>query len=551
MQFGYLKVIALCNMLVTGSAYAQSLSRNNTSKIKQTRPNIIIIMVDDMGFSDLGCYGGEIKTPNIDALASSGMMMTNFYNDARCCPTRASLLTGQYQHKVGLTRNGESLTKNGVTIAEALQQNGYATAMVGKWHLSKAGPIADKKLHLRWLSREYNPDTTYAAPDTYPANRGFEKYYGIIWGVVNYFNPFSLVEGTRAVKNIPANYYTTHAFTDKAIEYVNEYKNGRKPFFMYLAYNAPHWPVQAPAETIKKYEKTYLGGWDSLRRVRYDRMVAMKLINDKEYPFVEAENDALKWKMLSPSQKMNFSKRMATHAAMIDEVDQGVGKLISQLKKNGQYQNTVFFFMSDNGASPEIVTTPGYDRPSALSDGTALQYGYPDYDKIGGPVSYTGIGSGWASASNTPFRYWKAESYNGGALTPMFMTGPGIIQGVNSSLAHVMDIMPTCLAISSASYPSVYKGHKITSIDGHSLVPVMQGKNSGRYKDLFFEHEGGRALISAGYKIVALRKGEWAMYNLKKDKTESENLIQSEPRKAAEMIAKWQKWAKEMGLEND
>lgn len=512
------------------------------------RPSIIVIVVDDMGYSDLGCYGSEINTPNLDQLARSGTIMNNFYNSARCCPTRASLLTGQYQHKVGLTRNGASMTKNGVTISEVLRQNGYATAMVGKWHLSEADPLKDQTQHLKWLNHQYNPDTTYADMDTYPARRGFDKFYGIIWGVVNCYDPFSLVEGVKTVKNVPKDYYTTHAFTDKAVEYVNEYKTGNKPFFMYLAYNAPHWPVQAPAETTKKYEKTYLEGWDVLRKKRYEGLLAKKMIDKSTYPFIEEEAEALKWNSLTASQKQNLAKRMATHAAMIDEVDKGVGRLVEQLKANDQLKNTVIFFLSDNGASPELPKAPGYDRPSALRDGTPLQYGYAELDKIGSAVSYTSIGSGWANAANIPYRYWKKESYNGGSKTPFFMCGPGIKKGVNYTLAHAMDIMPTCLELAGASYPSTYESHEITAKDGHSLVPVMRGKTATNYEDLFFEHEGGKALISGNYKIVALAKGKWALYNLANDNTETTDLIQSQPEKAKEMIAKWNSWAKTMGL---
>lgn len=541
----YLKrKLLLVTLLFSQVSYSKTSIPN-----KDKKPNIIVIMVDDMGYSDLGCYGSEIHTPNIDKLAASGMMMNNFYNDARCCPTRASLLTGQYQHKVGLTRNGESLTKNCVTIAEALQQNGYETAMVGKWHLSKAEPLKDEAKHLKWLNHQYNPDTLYADVNTYPARRGFDKFYGIIWGVVNCYDPFSLVDGVKTVKQVPSDFYTTHAFTDKAIEYVNGYKN--KPFFMYLAYNAPHWPVQAPAETIKKYEDKYLGGWDSLRKVRYNRMVSKKIINTTEYPFIKEEAGALKWDALSPKEKLNFAKRMATHAAMVDEVDKGIGKLVAKLKANKQFDNTIIFFLSDNGASPEIIKIPGYDRPSALRNGTPLQYSVVNYDQIGSAVSYTGIGSGWANALNTPYRYWKAESYNGGSKTPMFMTGPGIKKGMSYSLAHARDIMPTCLEITQTPYPKTYKGNKITSMDGHSLVPVMKGENKDTYKDLYFEHEGGKALISGDYKIVALRKGEWALYNISKDKTETTNLISKEPQKAEELKDKWVLWANKMGLDTD
>ncbi|SHM16266.1 arylsulfatase [Flavobacterium flevense] len=518
----------------------------------QEKPNFIVVMVDDMGYSDLGCYGSEIHTPNIDKLAREGMVMNNFYNDSRCCPTRASLLTGQYQHKVGLRRNGASLNKSGATIAEVLQQNGYHTAMVGKWHLSEANPLKDKEKHLKWLNHQYTPDTTFAAIDTYPTRRGFDKFYGVIWGVVNCYDPFSLVEGVKAVQNVPKDYYTTHAFTDKAIEYINSYKKDTKPFFMYLAYNAPHWPVQAPAVTIKKYEKTYIDGWDALKKRRYESLLAKKIITKEDYPYTKEEKEAIKWNTLTAEEKKSFAQRMATHAAMIDEVDQGIGRLIAQLKENNQYDNTIIFFMSDNGASPEMLNTPGYqpgyDRPSALRDGTPLQYDSPEIDKIGSSISYTTVGSGWANALNSPYRYWKKESYNGGAKTPFIMTGPGIKKGINYSLAHIMDIMPTCLEIANVPYPKVYKGNQITATDGHSLVPIMKGKTVTNYDDLFFEHQGGKALISGDYKIVALAKEKWALYDLSNDKTETKDIFSDNPKKANEMIVKWNEWAKKMGL---
>jgi arylsulfatase len=548
MKFLNLRILAIVFMIVVVLAFSKSVVSNKNIQIKDGRPNILIIMVDDMGYSDLGAYGSEISTPNIDQLASSGLMMNNFYNAARCCPTRASLLTGQYQHKVGLTRNGESMTFNGLTIAEALKQNGYETAMVGKWHLSKAQPIKNQSKHLMWLNHQYNPDTLYADVKTYPQNRGFEKFYGIIWGVVNCYDPFSLVDGIKSVSSVAPDFYTTHAFTDKAIEYVNGFKS--KPFFMYLAYNAPHWPVQAPEKTIKKYENTYLGGWDSLRRVRYNQLLRKKIINQKDYPYENNEEASVKWNTLNPSQKKNFSKRMATHAAMVDEVDQGVGKLIKQLKINGQYDNTVIFFLSDNGASPEFVNLPGYDRPSATRKGIKLQYGDVNYQDIGSDISYTSIGSGWANALNSPYRFWKAESYNGGIKTPMIISGPGVSKGMNNSIAHVMDIMPTCLELSKTSYPDTFNGHKLSSIDGHSLVSMMKGTKKNNYDNLFFEHEGGRALISGDYKIVALRKGEWSLFNIAKNKTETLNLAKSEPNKLQEMEVKWNSWANQMGLIN-
>ena len=254
------------------------------SAVAPSRPNIIVILADDMGFSDVGSYGGEIRTPNIDRLAAAGLRFTQFYNAARCTPTRASLLTGQYAHKVGLARNGHSLSRNGITIAEALKAVGYNTAMAGKWHLSRTQPLPNKDKHQKWLDHQYDPGIPFAPPETYPISRGFDKYYGVIWGVVDYFDPFSLVEGLEPVKQVPKDYYITDAITRKSINYVRELSRSDKPFFLYVAYTAPHWPLHALPEDIAKYKETYKAGWQALRQSRYERQLKLGLFNKSNAP---------------------------------------------------------------------------------------------------------------------------------------------------------------------------------------------------------------------------------------------------------------------------
>ena len=238
----------------------------------KNRPNIVIIMADDLGYSDLGCYGGEIETPNLDDLAKGGVRFTQFYNAARCCPTRASLLTGKYPHQVGLDKNGQSLSKNAATIAEVLNQNGYRTGMTGKWHLSETKALSNPKEQLLWLS--HRKDSSVFAPlETYPSNRGFEEHWGVIWGVVNYFDPFSLVHNEKQIKNVPDDFYMTDFITDKSIDLIDEFSNYEDPFFLYVAHAAPHWPLHALPEDIEKYKGLYNEGWDKLRQNRYRGLI--------------------------------------------------------------------------------------------------------------------------------------------------------------------------------------------------------------------------------------------------------------------------------------
>jgi len=517
---------------------------------QKRRPNIVIILADDMGFSDAGCFGGEIKTPNVDKLASNGLRFTQFYNCARCCPTRASLMTGQYPHKVGLTRNGQSLRRNGITIAEALKQAGYNTAMAGKWHLSRTDTLKDSKLHQKWLDHQYDPGRPFAPLETYPVSRGFDKHYGVIWGVIDHFDPFSLVEGTKTIENVPDDYYFTDAINEKSVQYIRQFGRSEKPFFLYVAHCAPHWPLHARPADIAKYKDTYKAGWEKLRHDRYERMIQMGLFKKENTALPPIQDRDMKWAQLTEEEKSFQSSKMAVHAAMVDRLDQGVGKIIEALKETGQLDNTVIFFLSDNGASPEIMYAPGYDRSSQTRDGRKIRY--KGILEPGSETTYTCIGAPWASASNTPFRYWKKESFEGGCHAPLIVHWPNGRRtktgSITEQVGHVIDIMPTCLELAGAKYPDSYNGHTLTPLDGKTLTPILQNTEREGHKRLFFEHMGGRAVIERDLKLVALENRPWELYNLSRDRTEMENLAARHPERVQSMSSQWDNWAASVGL---
>lgn len=509
------------------------------------RPNIVVIMVDDLGFSDLGCFGGEINTPNIDSLASGGLRFTSFYNCARCCPTRAAMLTGLYPHQVGLIRNGNSLTRNGVTIAEALGSAGYQTAMAGKWHLSRTQALPDHQAQLDWLNHQSQPDRTFSPVDTYPINRGFQRHFGPIWGVVDYFDPFSLVEGETPVEDVPDDFYMTDAITQKSVDYIQEMSQSDTPFFLYVAHTAPHWPLHAKPEDIAKYEKTYRDGWHKLRDKRYARQVEMGLIDPKTSPKPELQGQGDDWEALDEATREHMSQLMSVHAGMVDCVDQGVGRIINALKETGRLENTLILVMSDNGASPERYLNPGFDRPNETREGKPIQY--EGLFNPGSETTWGYIGSYWASAGNTPYRYWKAQSFEGGAHTPMIAHWPSGLKTEPGSKTdqpgHVIDVLPTCLELAGAEYPQTFKKNEITPVEGLSLAPILAGQQREGHPALFFEHEGGKAMIADGWKLVQPKQnGQWELYHLAEDRTETNNLAEAEPKRLAQMKRKWQAW---------
>jgi arylsulfatase A-like enzyme len=553
--------INLFNITSISFALAVLVSCSGTQKIssntkKQDRPNIIIILADDLGYSDIGCYGGEIATPNIDKLAANGIRFRQFYNTSRCCPTRASLLTGMYNHNAGIgemttDRNlpgyRGTLSPNTVTLAEVLKDAGYHTAMSGKWHVSNTIEQKDKQAQLRWLNhQEQHP--LFSPLEQYPANRGFEKYFGNIWGVVDYFDPFSLVSGTTPINSVPKNYYHTDAITDTAISYIKAFSKGDQPFFLYVAETAPHWPLMALPEDIKKYENTYKVGWDAIRESRYKKMVQLGLIDPKKAPLSPRMGNELSWEN-NPDKDWD-ARAMAVHAAMVDRMDQGIGKIINALKETGELENTLIIFLSDNGASPENAMQfgPGFDRPGETRDGQKIAYPLKKDVMPGTETSYTSIGPRWANVANTPYQFAKADSYEGGIRTPMIAFWPAGIKlpkgSYSDRVGHVMDFMATFVELAHAKYPAVYKGNSIKPMQGMSLVPAFTSASAKGHNILFNEHFGARYVRYDGWKLVSHKNDPWHLYRIDDDETELNDLAAHHPDIVKNLDKMWQDWTK-------
>jgi arylsulfatase len=533
--------------------------KNNQGKDLDTevdqRPNIVVILADDLGFSDLGTYGGEINTPNLNYLAENGLRFTQFYNTSRCCPSRASLLTGLYNHEAGIgemTANRDlpgyqgHITENTVTIAEVLKDAGYHTAMSGKWHVSNTVEQPTPEKQLNWLNH-HEEHPLFSPIEQYPTNRGFEKYYGNIWGVVDYFDPFSLVDGTKPVTTIPKDYYHTDAINDTTVAYIKNLSNEGSPFFLYVAETAPHWPLMAPEETIEKYKDTYKKGWQQIREDRYKRMIDLGIIDSTTAPLSQRFKDELTWDK-NPDKEWD-ARAMAVHAAMVDRMDQGIGRIIEALKETGELENTLIVFLSDNGASAENAAAygPGFDRPSETRDGREIVYATEKQAMPGPQTTYSSIGPRWANVANTPFKYSKAQSYEGGVHTPMIAFWPRGITVKKGSLTnqvgHVMDFMATALDLAGAEYPKTYHTNKIIPMQGISLAPIFKGEQREGHKALFNEHYGAKFARQGDWKLVKQNNEKWHLYNITKDKTETNDLADQEPEKVQELDSLWQHWA--------
>lgn len=508
-------------------------------------PNILLIMLDDMGYSDLGCYGGEVQTQNIDKLAAGGIRFTEMHNEARCCPTRAALLTGHYSRQAGISGMGVNLSKNTATITEILKENGYATGMTGKWHLSQTKPVENPVEQLRWIAHRADYGS-FSPLENYPCNRGFEEHWGVIWGVVNFYDPFSLVHNEEPIKEVPDDFYLTDFITNKSIDLIDSYSRNDKPFFLYVAHTAPHWPLHALHEDIEKYKDTYTVGWDEIRKNRYKRMIELGLIDNDTYPLPE-NSSGKKWD--DCKEKEYEAACMAVHAAMIDRVDQGIGKIITKLKETGQYENTIILILSDNGASYERGYPPGFDRPGFTRDSTIIEYNAPN---PGPETTWNYLGNAWASAANTPFRFWKKESYQGGTATPFIVHWPAKLNDkqntINRGVSHVIDFLPTCLALSGAQYPESFNGQKTLKPSGKNLLPLIFGETQSIHDTLYWEHEGGRAIRIGYWKMAAFPDSKWELFNMATDHTETFDLSQHYPEKVREMDNAWEKWAKQTGV---
>jgi arylsulfatase A-like enzyme len=509
---------------------------------ERTRPNILCIMVDDMGYSDVGCYGGEIDTPNIDKLADNGLRFSQFYNCGRCCPTRASLLTGLYPHKAGLGfmtardygKPGyrAELNRNCVTLAEALKLGGYRTYMAGKWHVCKDFAANGPK-------------------HNWPLQRGFDRFFGTLIAAGSQWNPMTLTEGNKPVMP-QGDFFYTEAISRKAVEYIESHA-AADPFFLYVAHTAPHWPLHARSNVIEKYRGRFAEGWDVLRRRRLDRLVQAGILS-RDLVLSERGQGIPSWKE-APHKQWEQS-RMEAYAAMVDHVDQGVGDIVQALKQKGLLENTLIFFLSDNGGDSlehpdgRIGSTGkpwAYMRyvPLYTRDGRPVIAGdYPGL-KLGPDQTYGGYGTKWANLSNTPFRYYKKYAHEGGVSTPLIVPWPAGIKGrgeLRHQPAHVIDLMATSLEVAGAAYPEHYRNEPIKPLDGKSLLPVFT-RDTAIHEALFFEHHGNRAVRKGKWKIVAIEEGPWALYDMERDRTETTDLADRHPKVARELAIAYDGWA--------
>jgi len=491
--------------------------------VKGRRPNIVLIMADDMGYSDIGCYGGEVNTPNLDRLAAGGLRFTQFYNAARCCPTRASLLTGLYPHQAGIGHMVGNrgypayqgyLNKRCVTIAEALKMAGYNTLMSGKWH------VGEKRPH-------------------WPVDRGFDKYYGIVSGGANYFDITKAkapgVKRTMAIGDKPfipkpGKFYMTDAFSENAVKFIESHGGSKEPFFLYLAYTAPHWPLHAWPEDIAKYKGKYLKGWDRLREERHERMIKMGLVSKK---WKMTPRDSATWPWVEEKNKELLDLKMAVYAAQIERMDWGIGKVLEKIKDIGAEENTLVLFLADNGGCAEGGPVGFDNRKNGLPPG--------------GVDSYMSYGLSWANASNTPFRRYKHWVHEGGIATPLIACWPAVIKRRNTithQSGHIIDIMATCLDVAGVEYPKTYQGRELIRLEGKSLLPIFKGKKRLGHEAIYWEHEGNRAVRQGKWKLVSAHKGPWELYDLEADRTELNNLAEKYPQKVGQLKTMYKSWAK-------
>jgi arylsulfatase len=500
------------------------------------RPNIVVILADDLGFSDLGCYGSEVATPNLDRLAAGGLRFSQFYNCARCCPTRASLLTGLYPHQVGVGHMVQDLgrpayrgdlSRTCLTIAEALRPAGYRTWMVGKWHLT---PLTKGK-------------------DNWPLQRGFDKFFGLIGSVRSYFDPPTLTRDNEPIRAPAKGFYLTDALTDQAVAYLKEHGKRPEPFFLYLAYTAPHWPLHALPEDIARYKDKYRDGWDELRRRRHDRLIKLGLV-DARWRLAPRDAEAPAW--AGAANKEWQAWRMAVYAAMIERLDRGVGRVLAELRKSGRAEDTLVLFLSDNGGCAEEIPAAwrGVMFPRQTRDGRATRVGNAPAVRPGPDDTFQSYGLPWANASNTPFRRYKHWVHEGGIATPLIVHWPAVIKkpGVSHEVGHVLDVLPTCLDAAGVAYPGALKGKKLLPPEGKSLLPIFQGKGRAGHEALFWEHEGNRAVRAGRWKLVARHGQGWELYDLEADRTELNDLAAKSPRRVKELAERYRRWAARCGV---
>lgn len=549
-----------------------------SGSVGQQRPNILLIMSDDMGFSDIGCYSSEIATPNLDRLAAGGVRFTQFYNTARCCPTRASLMTGLHPHQTGIGHMERDqkmeayrgrLNRKCVTIAEVLRGAGYATYMAGKWHFS---------------GTQTRPDSN---PSTWPIQRGYDRFYGTLAGAGSFYDPATLRRDNTAISPYadplyqPRRYYYTDAISDNMVRFLEEHHRDRpdKPFFSYVAYTAAHWPMHALEKDIAKYKGNYDDGYDPIRRARFRRLREMGILHD-ECRLTGTVGD---WENVEA--KVWEARCMEVYAAMIDTMDQGIGRILATLEKQGQLENTLIFFLQDNGGCAEGMGRNGPRNwhlegiepmtdaqlqrqiwpPMRTRDGRAVVGGRSIMP--GGDGSYIAYGRNWANVSNTPFQEYKHWVQEGGISTPLIVHWPmGIERRHHGSLrtqpGQLVDIMTTCAAAAGAVYPETYAGHAVHPMEGTSLLPALNSGAPLSREALYWEHEGNRAVRLGDWKLVSkahpnpmfydkvevLKLEDWELYNLAEDRAELNDRASEFPEKVRRMAGMWQRWSTRCGV---
>ena len=528
------------------------MSNQTEDNSNAARPNVIVIMVDDLGFSDIGCYGGEISTPNLDSLGYNGIRFTQMYNGARCCPSRAALLTGLHPHQAGVGQMTADLgvpsyqgylNENCVTIAEVAKSAGYRTLMSGKWHV---GGGYDRRLRDQW-----NPgDETHPLP----TQRGFDKYFGLLEAADSFWNPKTLVLQDSPIQVESTDFHLTDAIADYAVTQIDDAMSANEAFFQYIAFTAPHWPLHAWEEDIVKYEGKYMRGWDEIRGSRHEEQKGLGIVDDK-WPISARDEDAPPWDEVENKEYEDI--RMAVYCAMIEQVDRGVGRVIETLKKHGQFENTMIMFLSDNGGCAELFQedsdwpNPSQWETDLTLEGERVRVGDIPELRPGPDTTFQAVELPWANVSNTPFRLFKRWFHEGGVSTPFIVHWPDRIAEsaiVDNVPMHITDISATIYDAIGATYPSEHDGNEITPLEGESIVPIIDGKNWSREKPVTVEHEGNRGIRIGDWKLVAEWDQPWELYNIPEDRTELHDHAATEPDRVASMTAEYDAWAERAGV---
>ena len=512
------------------------------------RPNIILIMADDMGYSDIGCFGSEVATPNLDSLAAGGMRFSQFYNYARCCPTRASLLTGLAPHEAGVGHMSIALgppqyqgylNRNCVTLAEALKPAGYSTYMSGKWHVGGDYPCSTWRDVIPHIGDDSHPT---------PRQRGFDRFYGILAGSGNFFDPHTLMRDDELAEIEYPDFYFTDAIADNAATFVREH-SGENPYLLYTSFTAPHWPLHALEEDIARYRGRYRVGWDELRQRRHEELNGMGILSET-WAITPRDDTAPAWEEVTEQDWEDA--RMAVYAAQIDRMDQGIGRILDAVRASGQWDNTLIMFISDNGGCAELLKEDGIPdtAPTQTRDGRPVKSGNARGLMPGAETTYMSYDLPWANASCSPFRLYKHYTHEGGIATPFVAHWPDVI--ASGSIGHqpawVGDFMPTFLAAAGTGYPSEYNGNAITPLRGESFLPAFSGSDIGRQRPIVWEHEANRAVRDGRWKLVNRHPGQWELYDMAADRTELCDLSESNSVVRDRLIGEYSRWALEVGV---